>query len=98
MLAVDMVRGAYFGGTYREIVDTLEGRADTLTFDEKREVRGAFGPYNLIYPGRDPFKPPQVPNEAGYHKIFDAFEAIKWLKVKRVDRTPLGPRPPEDTI
>ena len=95
-LPLDMVRGAYFGGTYREIVETLEGRADTLTFDEKREVLGAFGPYNLLLPGSDPFHPPVVPNEAGYHKIFDAFEAIKWLKVKSTDRTSLGPRPPED--
>ena len=94
--SLDMVRGAHFGATYREIVETLEGRADTLTFDEKREVLGAFGPYNLLLPGSDPFHPPVVPNEAGYHKIFDAFEAIKWLKVKSTDRTSLGPRPPED--
>ena len=37
-LPLNMVRGAYFAGTYREIVETLEGRADTLTFDEKRDV------------------------------------------------------------
>ena len=95
-LPLQMVRGAYFGGTYREISETLEGRADTLTFDEKKDVRDAFGPYNLILPGSDPFHPPQVPNEAGYHKIFDALEAIQWLKAKRTDRTSLGPRPPED--
>ena len=94
-LPLDMVRGAYFGGTYREIVETLEGRADTLTFDEKRDVRGAFGAYNLILSGTDPFRPPGVPNEIAYHKIFDAFEAIKWLKLKSTDRTSLGPRPPE---
>ena len=70
-LPLNMVRGAYFGSTYREIVETLEL-------------------------GSDPFRPPGVPNEAGYHKIFDAFEAIKWLKVKSTDRTSLGPRPPED--
>ena len=93
---LDTVRGAYFGDTYREIVETLGGRADTLAFDEKREVQGAFAPYNLVLPGSDPFHPPLVPNGAGYHKIFDAFEAIKWLKVKSTDRTSLGPRPPED--
>ena len=91
-----MVRGAYFGNLYRQIVETLEGRADTLTFDEKKEVRDAFGAYNLLLPGSDPFHQPVVSNDAGYHKIFDAFEAIKWLKIKRADRTALGPRPPED--
>ena len=65
-LPLNMVRGAYFAGTYREIVETLEL-------------------------GTDPFRPPGVPNEAGYHKILDAFEAIKWLKVKSTDRTSLGP-------
>ena len=95
-LPLDMVRGAYFGGAYRDIVQALEGRADTLTFDEKKEVRDAFGAYNLLLPGSDPFFPTSNPNEAGYHKIFDAFEAIKWLKVKRTDRTPLGPRLPDD--
>ena len=95
-LPLHMVRGAYFTGTYREIVETLEGRSDTLTFDEKRDVRGAFGAYNLILPGTDPFRPPGVPNEIGYHKIFDAFEAIKWLKIRSTDLTSLGPRPPED--
>ena len=93
---LDVVRGAYFGGAYRDIVQTLEGRADTLTFDEKKEVRAAFGAYNLILPGSDPFRPPSNPNEAGYHQIFDAFEAIKWLKLKRTDRSPLGPRLPND--
>lgn len=91
-LPLDMVRGAYFGDMYRRIVETLEGRADTLTFDEKKEVRDAFGGYNLLLPGSDPFHPPVVPNDAGYHQIFDAFEAIKWLKVKSADRTALGPR------
>ena len=94
--SLDMVRGKHFGDTYREIVETLEGRADTLTFDEKRELRGAFGSYNLVLPESDPFHPPVVPNSAGYHKIFDAFEALKWLKVKSTDRKFLGPRPPED--
>ncbi|CAI8039929.1 hypothetical protein GBAR_LOCUS22267 [Geodia barretti] len=93
---LDMVRGAYFVEMYREIAKTLEGRADTLTFDEKREVRGAFRAYDLILPGSDPFRPPSVPNGAEYHNIFDAFEAIKWLKVKSTDRTSLGSRPPED--
>ena len=95
-LPLDMVRGAYFGDTYRTIVETLEGRADTLTFDEKKEVRDVFGAYNLLLPGGDPFHPPSVPNAASYHKIFDAFEAIKWLKVKGTDCASLGPRPPED--
>ena len=87
---LDMVRGAYFGEMYREIVKTLEGRADTLTFDEKRDVRDAFRAYDLILPGSDPFRPPSVPNGAEYHNIFDAFEAIKWLQLKRTDRTSLG--------
>ena len=73
--SLDMVRGAHFGDTYREIVETLEGRADTLTFDEKRELRGAFGSYNLVLPGRDLLYPPSGPNGAGYHKMFDAFDA-----------------------
>ena len=94
-LPLDMVRGACFGDMYREIVETLEGRSDTLTFDEKKEVRDAFGAYNLLLPGSDPFHPPVVPNEVGYHQIFDAFEAIKWLKVKSADRTSLGPKPPQ---
>ena len=93
---LDVVRGAYFAGAFREIMQTLEGRADTLNFDEKKEVRAAFGAYNLILPGSDHFRPPSNPNEAGYHNIFDAFEAIKWLKVKGTDRTSLGLRPPED--
>ena len=89
------VRGAYFTGWHREIMETLEGRADTLTFDEKKEVRYAFGAFTLILPGSDPFNP-LMPNAAGYHQVFDKFEAIRWLKIKRFDRTDLGPRPPRD--
>ena len=90
---LDGVRGAYFGSWYRQITEALEGRADTLTFDEKKEVRYAFGAFGLVLPGSDPFNPP-LPNSAGYHQIFDRFEAIRWLRIKRFDRAALGRRPP----
>ena len=93
--SLDSLRGAYFADWHRQIMETLEGRADTLTFDEKKEVRYAFGAFTLILPGSDPFNPP-MPNAAGYHQVFDKFEAIRWLKIKRFDRTALGPRPPRD--
>ena len=94
--SLESVRGAYFTGWHREIMETLEGRADTLIFDEKKEIRYAFGAFTLILPGSDPFNPPMMPNAAGYHQVFDKFEAIRWLKIKRFDRTALGPRPPRD--
>ena len=93
--SLDSVRGAYFAGLHRQLMETLEGRADTLTFDEKKEVRHAFGAFTLILPGSDTFNPP-MPNVAGYHQVFDKFEAIRWLQIKRFDRTALGPRPPGD--
>ena len=93
--SLDNVRAAYFGNWFRQTMEALEGRADTLTFDEKKEVRQAFGAFALVMPGMDPFNSP-VPNAAGYHQIFDRFEAIRWLKSKRFDRTALGPRPPGD--
>ena len=94
-LSLDSVRAAYFGDWFRQTVEALEGRADTLTFDEKKEVRHTFGAFALVMPGSDPFNSP-APNAAGYHQIFDRFEAIRWLKIKRFDRTALGPRPPGD--
>ena len=74
---LDMVRGAYFGDTYREIVETLGGRADTLAFDEKREVQGAFAPYNL-------------PTSHGQCQPTPRGAGWTWLIVSATNRRPQG--------
>lgn len=92
--AVHHLRWAITESAYEEIIRTLEGRASTLTFDEKRQLLGAFGWYELFRPGGEFDDAGLLLGETQFHDIFDNLEAIKWLNVKIVDRTALGPRLP----
>ncbi len=90
---VSQGRLAILAHTYGEIVKTLEGRASTLSFDEKEQVLDAFSIYRIVL--EKPFGERRLLlREAHYHDMFDKLEAIEWLKVEKVDRTPIGPRPP----
>lgn len=91
---VRKLRWATLEYTYWEVVRTLEGRANTLTFDEKKQVLDAFSEYNLLRPSGPFADQGLLLDEAAYHQIFDELEAIKWLEIMSVDRTPIGPRPP----
>ena len=92
--AVRKLRWANLEFTHWEVVRTLEGRANTLTFDEKKQVLDAFNMYNLFRPGGTFGDQGFLIDEAGYHEIFDKLEAIEWLDIGSVDRTPIGTRPP----
>ena len=92
--AVHQLRWVRTEHAYERIVRTLEGRASTLTFDEKKQLLDAFGWYLQFRPGGLFGEEVRLLGEAQYHNIFDRLEAIKWLKLKIVDRTDLGPRPP----
>ena len=78
--------------TYEELEKTLEGRAGTLTFKEKKQLLDAFEWYTLFRPSGAFGYKETVIGEAQYHDMFDNLEEIDWLKLKVVDRTSLGPR------
>ena len=79
--------------TYERVVNTLEGRADSLTFDEKKQLLDAFGWYIVLRPGGGLGDSGLLVGEAQYHQMFDELEAIEWLNIREIDRTRLGPRP-----
>ena len=88
---VENLRWIRFDITYETVVKTLEGRASTLTYDEKKELLEAFGMHEIFRPGGVFGDEGVLPGDGQYHDVFDKLEAIEWLKVRRVDRTPLGP-------
>ena len=91
--AIHQLRWEIIEYTNEEVVKALDGRANTLTFDEKKQVRDAFGLYNIFRPGGDLGDRNLLLVEAQYHDIFDKLESIEWLEVRGADRTPLGPKP-----
>lgn len=86
--AVHQIRWAYLESAHSQVVSTLDGRASTLSFDEKMQVRNAFYEYEQF---RALGISVLLPNQC--HMIFDKLEAIEWLKVKIVDRTAIGLKP-----
>ena len=90
---VHQLRWIHLEHTFAEVTRTLEGRAAHLSFDEKKQMLDAFSWYNLLRPGGRFGGRNSVLGEAQYHQLFDALEAIVWLRLKSIDRTPIGPRP-----
>ncbi len=76
--AVHQLRWVSLGHTHEQVVRTLEGRASTLTFDEKNQLLDTFDCYVLFRPGGDlGSEKGRLLGEAQYHQIFDALEAVK---------------------
>ena len=67
----ETVRKAYLDDLHQQVKGILTGRADRLSFDEKKEIRDAFSIFDL--------HPQWIPNDSGCDKIFDDLEAIRWL-------------------
>ena len=67
------VRKAYLDGLHQQVKVILTGRAERLSFDEKKEIRDAFSIFDL--------HPQWIPNDSGCDKIFDDLEAIRWLHI-----------------
>ena len=67
----ETVRTAYLNDLHRQVKDVLSGRAERLSFDEKKQIRDAFSIFDL--------HPEWIPNDSSCDKIFDDLEELKWL-------------------
>ena len=67
----ETVRTAYLNDLHQEVKGILAGRAERLSFDEKKEIRDAFSIFDLY--------PQWVPNDSSCDKIFDDIEEMRWL-------------------
>ena len=74
----DEVRKAKYDDLKRQVESLLEGRATQLSYDEKRDIRLAFGLSDLY---------PEVRfNDFYSREMFAELEALEWLDLQYMDR------------